>query len=328
MSHWIDPQMSVILERLRAEPAVDLTALPTAEARVISDAATIPWSQGAPAIPARNLAIKSGDHVLRARLFRPDLPGELPVIVFVHGGGWTFGSVDTHDGTMRNLAVESGCAVLGVDYRLAPEHPFPAPLEDVLETIAFVERGGLGADIDASAVAIAGDSAGANLALAAMIARKESGATPLAAAALFYGCYEPDFSTRSYASLGGGDFLLTTVRMQWYWANFLGSEGENTASLAAPSRGDLSGLPPIYLSAAGLDPLRDDTLALATRLAEAGSLFRCDHFPGIVHGCLRMTRELDAARRMIAAGGRYVAHHFNDKRAGGIQPWNVANSSS
>ena len=266
--------------------------------------------------------------MLRARLFRPDLPGELPVIVFVHGGGWTFGSIDTHDGTMRNLAVGSGCAVLGVDYRLAPEHPFPAPLEDVLETIAFVEDGGLGADIDASAVAIAGNSAGANLALAAMIARKESGATPLAAAALFYGCYEPDFSTRSYASLGGGDFLLTTVAHAMVLGEFSWQRGREHRQPCGAFARRLSGLPPIYLSAAGLDPLRDDTLALATRLAEAGSLFRCDHFPGIVHGCLRMTRELDAARRMIAAGGRYVAHHFNDKRAGGIQPWNVANSSS
>jgi acetyl esterase len=90
----------------------------------------------------------------------------------------------------------------------------------------------------------------------------------------------------------------------------------------------LSGLPPLYLSAAGLDPLRDDTLVLAARLADAGALFRCDHFPGIVHGCLRMTRELDAARRMIAAGGHYVAHHLNEKITGGLQPWNVANSSS
>jgi acetyl esterase len=261
-------------------------------------------------------------------IYRPPERTSDGAVLWIHGGGFVVGAAIMDDTRCSRYAAEFGVVVVSVEYRLAPEHPFPAPLEDVLETIAFAERGGLGAGIDASAIAIAGDSAGANLALAALIARNQSGATPLAAAALFYGCYEPDFSTRSYASLGGGDFLLTTARMQWYWANFLGSEGENTASLAAPSRGDLSGLPPIYLSAAGLDPLRDDTLALATRLAEAGSLFRCDHFPGIVHGCLRMTRELDAARRMIAAGGRYVAHHINDKRAGGIQPWNVANSSS
>jgi acetyl esterase len=299
-----------------------------ADARVLADAATIPWSEGAPAIPAQNLAIKSGDHVLRARLYRPDVQGTLPVIVFVHGGGWTFGSIDTHDGTMRNLAVESGCAVLGVDYRLAPEHPFPAPLEDVIETVSFVERGGLGADFSRSALAIAGDSAGANLALAALIARRDAGETQLAAAALFYGCYEPDFTTASHAAFGGGDYLLNSERMRWYWGNFLGAQRDDTRSLAAPSRSDLSGLPPLYLSAAGLDPLRDDTLMLATRLAEAGAPFRCDHFPGIVHGCLRMTRELDAAGRMIVAGGRYVAHHLNEKITGGLQPWNVANSSS
>jgi acetyl esterase len=302
--------------------------MPIAEARALSDAGTIPWSEGAPPIPARDFTLESGNHELRARLYRPDLPGELPLVVFVHGGGWTFGSVDTHDGTMRNLAVESGCAVLGFDYRLAPEHPFPAPLEDVLEAVALVERGGLGAGFSTDRVAIAGDSAGANLALAALIARRDAGARPLAAAALFYGCYEPGFHTKSHAELGGGAFLLTSARMRWYWRNFLGDAPESTTSLAAPSRGDLSGLPPLYLSAAGLDPLRDDTFVLTTRLAEAGARFRCDHFPGIVHGCLRMTRELDAARHMIVAGGRYVAHHLNDKTTGGTPSWNAATSSS
>jgi acetyl esterase len=224
---------------------------------------------------------------------------------------------------MRNLAVALGAPVFGIDYRLAPENPFPAPLDDVLGTIAFVEAGGLGEPVPASSLSIAGDSAGANLALAALLARRDEGLPSLASGALFYGCYAPDFTTSSHAAFGGGDYLLSSVNMRWYWNNFLGEQGDETTTLAVPVRHDLHGVPPLYLSAAGLDPLRDDTLDLAARLARAGVLFRCDHIPGVVHGCLRMTRELDAAGRMITSGANFIASQFNDNNSGGLLPWSA-----
>lgn len=328
MTTWIDPQMQVLLELLRAGPAFDFRSAPIAEARATVDAATLPWSDGAPAIPASDLVIPTDAGAMRARLYRPEGAQAESVIVYAHGGGWTFGSIETHDGTMRNLAVAGGCAVLGVDYRLAPEHPFPAPLDDLLASVAFVERGGLGTPIPAERIAIAGDSAGANMALAALLRRRDEGLPPLSAAALFYGCYEPDFSTASHAAFGGGDYLLTSANMRWYWNNFLGAEPDETLSLAAPGRAALAGLPPLYLSAAGLDPLRDDTIRLAQRLGEAGVPFRFDHVPGVVHGCLRMSRELAAAADMITAGGRHIANHLNDKKTGGSQPWNAGLSSN
>jgi acetyl esterase len=312
---FVDPQMQAILERLRANPGPDFKTMPIDQARRLSDAATIPWSEGAPAIPAENLTIGLGTRELRARLYRPEGAANGALILYVHGGGWTFGSIDTHDGTMRNLAVASGLPVLGFDYRLAPENPFPAPLDDVLDTIAFVEAGGLGRTFRAGALAVAGDSAGANLALAALIARRDAGSPALAAGVLFYGCYQPDFETPSHAAFGGGDYLLTSQNMRWYWNNFLGREGDDTRTLATPVRHDLSGLPPLYLSAAGLDPLRDDSIVLAERLAAAGVPFRCDHVPGVVHGCLRMTRELDAACRMIASGADFIVSQLNEPAA-------------
>ncbi|MBM6595150.1 alpha/beta hydrolase [Microvirga pudoricolor] len=326
MTPFVDPDMQVILDRMRAGPQTDFKTLPIDVARRQSDAGTIPWSEGAPAMAADELAIGSGAHRMRARLYRPG-PGTIrSLILYVHGGGWTFGSIDTHDGTMRNLAAEAGLPVLGIDYRLAPEHPFPAPLDDVLAALAFVENGGLGASLQARDIALAGDSAGANLALAALLARRDSGLPMPASAALFYGCYAPDFSTASHAAFGGGDYLLTSVNMRWYWTNFLGPEGDDAASLATPVRHDLSGLPPLYLSAAGLDPLRDDTLQLAEKLAASGISFRCDHVPGVVHGCLRMTRELSAARKMIASGADFIVSHFNEKNLGGTQSWSAATS--
>lgn len=310
MSAFVHPQMARILAEIAAAPSVDYKTMPIAQARAMSDAASIPWSKGAPAMHARDLEVPGAAGPMRGRLLHPAPERTLPLIVYVHGGGWTFGSIDTHDGTMRNLAVASGCAVLGFDYRLAPEHPYPAPLDDTLAAIDFVERGGLGAQVDAARWAISGDSAGATLALSAMIHRVAHGRRLPAAAALFYGCYAPDFGTSSHTRFGEG-YLLTTVNMRWYWHNFLGSAFDAPPPLAAPLNAELTGLPPVYLAAAGLDPLADDTARLAARLAAAGVAFRYDHVPGVVHGCLRMSRELDLARAMIGSAGSFVSERLS-----------------
>jgi len=246
---------------------------------------------------------------MRGRLYRPMEADDLPVIIFVHGGGWTFGSLDTHEDTMRELAAASGCAVFGFDYRLAPEHPFPAPLDDTMAAIAFALGGGLGRRVNAERWTLAGDSAGATLALAAMMRLRDAGHELPAAAALFYGCYAPVFDTPSHQAFGDG-YLLTSVNMRWYWQNYLADAFDTPPPEAAPLEGDLSGLPPLYLAAAGLDPLRDDTTRLAARLAEAGGGFRFDHVPGVVHGCLRMSRRLAPAKTMIRAAGAMLAGAF------------------
>ena len=307
MTPAIGPEMGAILERLRAAPGLDFRAMPVAEARPLVDAATIPWSQGAPAMAARDLVVPLDGRGLAARLYEPADAADEGVIVYAHGGGWTFGSIETHDGTMRVLAEAARRRVLGVDYRLAPEPPFPAPLDDVLGAVAFVEAGGLGRPLAADRIALSGDSAGATLALGALLARRDRGLAPLAGAGLFYGCYAPDCDTPSHAAFGDGRYLLSTANMRWYWGNFLDAGGPDPAHYATPLRAELSGLPPLYLAAAGLDPLRDDTLALAAALARAGVAARCDHVPGVVHGCLRMARELPPALAMIRAGAAHLA---------------------
>jgi acetyl esterase len=302
----LDPSMARILERMRAAPAIDYASVPIVEARRAFDKGAAQWQEALPRMATRDLLIPVSHGTMRARLHLPG-PGRRPLVIFVHGGGWTFGSVDTHGNEMRGLAVASGCAVLGFDYRLAPEHPFPAGLEDTLAAIAFAEAGALGEDIDATRFALAGDSAGANLALGALLARRDAGATPTRGAALFYGCFAPDFDTESHARLGDGAFMLSSDRMRWYWRNFLGAEHDDTCSLAAPGRAELSRLPRLYLAAAGLDPLLDDTLELSRRLAHAGVAHRCDVVPGVIHGFLRMAPELPAARNTLEAAGTFLA---------------------
>lgn len=316
----VDAEMARILAEILATPATDARQTPIAEARAgfIRNQTSWAWAP-APLAEVRDLTIPGAAGPMPARLYRPRLDADLPVVLFAHGGGWTFGSIDTHDGTMRCLALASGCAVLGFDYRLAPEHPFPAPLDDVLAALAHVESGGLGGGVDPRRIALAGDSAGATLSLGALIARRDAGLRLPAAAALFYGCYAPVFDTPSHVANGDGRYLLRTDMMRWYWGNFLGPRAPAEAPAAcAPLNAALGGLPPLYLNAAGLDPLLDDTTLLAGRLARAGGRFRLDVFPGVVHGFVRFARELGAARAAIEAAGAHLRDTFNDNATGRI----------
>lgn len=310
--------MQAILRQMSATPAIDLSRLPIAEARETFTRQQVGWVWcPTPLAAVRELQVPGAAGPLRARLYLPAAAMALPVVIFAHGGGWTFGSIDTHDGTMRLLATRSGCAVLGIDYRLAPEHPFPAPLDDLLAALAHVETGGLGPACDPRRIALAGDSAGANLALGALIRRRDAGEPMPATAALFYGCYAPVFDTASHRRNGDGSYLLRTAMMRWYWGNFLGGFAPDKAPPeCAPLEAGLSGLPQLYLNAAGLDPLLDDTLMLSARLATAGVRHRFDLWPGVVHGFLRLARELPMAEAALAAAGAYLRDAFKIENTG------------
>ena len=318
MSIEIDPDMLPMLEAMRAAPPIDYAAMPIEEARAIFSAGAAPWAALAPQVlQIDDLTLPGAAGALAARLLRP-VAGRLPLIVFVHGGGWTFGSIDSHQNEMRYLALASGAAVLGIDYRLGPEHPFPAGLDDVLATIAYARSGALGEGIDASRLALAGDSAGANLALGAMLALRDRGTPPVDAAALFYGCYAPVFDTESHRLFGNGEFGLTTTRMRWYWRNFLGPAIDAPPAWAAPlTAASLDGLPPLHLVAAGLDLLRDDTLALASRLSAAGIAHEVTTIPGVIHGFLGRAPKLPAAQRTLTAAGAFLRRHFDATTKGG-----------
>jgi acetyl esterase len=293
----VDPEMAAILEELQRQRRTEPDPERMAEARAEFEEAAKAWNRPRPGIgPVEDVTMMgSPTGPLHARLYLPAGRGPFAVTVFAHGGGWAFGSLESHDRICRQIAKRSACAVLAVDYRLTPEHPYPAALDDVLSAIRFAAAGELGPAIDARRIAVAGDSAGANLALGAMVVLRETDPEAISAGALIYGCYAPDFETESHRRLGDGSYVLTTEGMRRYWGWYLGGTGEPDA-LAAPLKADLSGLPPLYLSAAGLDPLLDDTLVLSRHLAAAQVSHRLDVFPGVVHGFLRMTRGLGVAR--------------------------------
>lgn len=259
------------------------------------------WSAEQPEVAVvRDDAVAGPYRPIPVRLLAPSARDGVPLIVFFHGGGWVKGDLDTHERVGRLIARAADAAVILVDYALAPEHPFPTPYE---ECVAAVE--GILADrsrwgIDPTRVVLAGDSAGGNLALATMLALRERRPGTIKAGLLFYGAFDTDLDTASYHDFGGGDFPpLTRDDMAFYWNAYLPAGVDRTDPYAAPIHGDFTGLPPLFLCAAGLDCLRDDTFKLAERLTAAGVPFEQKVYAGVGHGFIQFSRLLDAANDAI-----------------------------
>lgn len=307
----LSPEMAALLARVAAEtgPLVDPTTLPPAEGRALSEEGNRRWNVDLPAMAAIGEAFVADDADLgtgRVRLKVLVPPGAgTGAIIFVHGGGFAFCSPETHERCARVLALESGLPVLLPEYRLAPEHPYPAGLMDVIATIrrAFVASAPFG--VVAGPLIVSGDSAGANLALAALLHEAKNGRQPVAGALLFYGTYAGDFRTESYRDFENGPGL-TTAKMQRYWHWYVGDRDASADPLACPllaSDEALAALPPLHLMAAGVDPLLSDSIALHERLKHLGREETLTVVPGVTHGFLQNTLDLAAAREALRAAG-------------------------
>lgn len=237
---------------------------------------TVPGPEGAPGVPVR--------------IYHPGSGGTpLPVVVFFHGGGFVLCSLDSHDGLCRALASGTGAVVVSVDYRLAPEHPAPAAVEDAGAALAWVVAHADELGVDAGRLAVAGDSAGGNLAAAVCLLAKERGAPMPAAQVLIYPALDPATDTESMREFGEGHFL-TAQHMRWLWEQYLA--GAEPTPLTAPvTARDVSGLPPALLVEAECDPLRDEGRAYVARLPEA----EVHTAYGVFHGFLDFAAELPQA---------------------------------
>jgi acetyl esterase/lipase len=221
------------------------------------------------------------------RIYHPhgDLFAHRPAIVFCHGGGFVFCDIESHDGFCRALARGSQAVVVSVDYRLAPEHPAPAAALDAFAAFCWVTEHAAGLGIDAARTAIAGDSAGGNLAAVTAILCRDRGVAPPAAQLLLYPVIDPSFETDSYHRYGTG-YFNTRAAMQWYWRQYLGGERVyDPPYLVAPARADShADLPPAVIVTAGLDPLHSEGCDYARRLRHAGVEVVHRDFPGLFHG--------------------------------------------
>jgi acetyl esterase len=252
-------------------------------------AAAAPPRQSQPTV--EDLAIPGPAGTIPARFYEPAGMGleDRPLIVYFHGGGWTIGDLDTCDSVCRFLAANVPATVLSVDYRLAPEHPFPAAVDDALAAFrwAAVDNDRLGAD--PGRIAVAGDSAGGNLAAAvSLLARDGDGPLP-AMQALIYPITDSVGGQRSRDEFAKG-FLLSKADMDWFEHHYLPPGADHADPRVSVLRADdLAGLPPAYVTTAGFDPLRDEGEAYATRMQEAGVPVALRRHPGLIHGFANMT---------------------------------------
>jgi acetyl esterase len=299
------PEMRAALaesERLYAEVG-SLPADPVAAARLAYDSERRFWNAApAPVAEARDLVIETIAGPVKTRLYRPTLDPTTGLTVYLHGGGYVLGNLDTHDRIMRLLARESGHPVLGVDYALAPEHKFPVALDQIEALLDSFAKRPLGADISTDLLALAGDSAGANLALGTALGRSDRRIRGLV---LYYG----GFGLRDSASrrLFGGEIDgLAPEQLAFYRNAYLREPEDERDPRYDGLSADLGGLPPCFIGAVDLDPLRDDSLALAEALEVAGVPHRLVRYDGVLHGFLHYSRMLPLAGEALAAGGRFI----------------------
>lgn len=283
----LNPQAHAVLEAMAALPRPDLATITPKQLR---QSIVVPASEHAPAVAwTRDFAMDLRGRPIRARMYMPLNADEPPpVTLFFHGGGWVICSIDTHDTLCRAIAHHSGSAVISVDYRLAPEAPFPQPLDDCYDALAWVEAKAATLGVDASRVAVAGDSAGGNLAAAVAIRARDEGGPALRHQLLIYPVTDTNFDRPSYREHGSADNLLPGEMMRWFWEHYVGDPGQ-VDPLAAPLRhGNLAALPPATVIIAEHDVLRDEGLAYADALRMAGVPVASEVAPGMIHGFLTM----------------------------------------
>lgn len=309
----LSPDMTVILTRLQREDAgmPDPTTLPPDQAREIAELTNRRWNRDQPPMSqVDQIKFNSPDgHIVEARLFTP--PNPRPgLIMFIHGGGFALCSIDTHERAARTLATEAKCAVLSVAYRLAPEHPFPAGLNDCITVYRQLENVRKEFDCTRGPMAISGDSAGANLALALMLHQQKNGASMPDFAMLFYGVYGADFQSESYLEYENGPGLTREKMMRYFDWYAPGITRDNPLICPILASDDsLAALPPLYLSAAEVDPLCSDSKYFAARLTALGRNEQLKIYQGVVHGFMQMTSCLPAARKATAEAAQAFRQH-------------------
>ena len=282
-----------------------------AEGRARMEAERAWWNDDLPAVAKSVDTAVDSDHVrVPVRLIYPTDAANPPVLIYLHGGGWVMGSLQTHHRAMRYLALASGAVVVAVDYALSPEARFPVALEQSLAVIDHVRNDGADWGLDPARVALGGDSAGANLAAAAALRLRDSGARDLAALLLFYGVFDCDFETASYRQFADGRYGLSREMMEIFFDHYVGPDGARDDPGVAVLANDLAGLPPTHVYAAELDVLREDSVRFESKLRAAGVPGDFKIYPGMVHAFINLTRMVDDAHDLIDRAAGQLRENF------------------
>ncbi|WP_338693670.1 alpha/beta hydrolase [Streptomyces sp. Q6] len=319
----LDPAARPLVDAITAVfPDLGGTVTDAAEARRILRAAPaspfpVPVVGG---VEDREIPGPPGAPDLPVRIYLPDAEedsGTRPVVVFFHGGGWAICDLDSHDGTARGMCRDAGAVVVSVDYRLAPESPFPAAVEDAYAAVCWTAEHAAELGADPGALSVAGDSAGGNLAAVVAQIARDAGGPAIARQILVYPATDARQKSGSFDANATG-YFLTAAHCAWFREQYLGPEGDPAHPHVSPLLADdLAGLPPAHVVTAGCDPLCDEGRAYASALRAAGVTVTESHFPHMFHGFFGFPELLDDARRAHADVAQVIVSSARDRKNGG-----------
>lgn len=281
----LDPQIQEYIDQMAAMNMPEMHTMTPEQIREgIAMQLAMENIEPEPVARVENRTIPGPAGEIPVRIYTPQGDGPFPALVFFHGGGWVICNLDTHDSTCRSLANGAGCVVVSVDYRLAPEHKFPAAPEDCYAATQWVAKNAAELNADASRIAVGGDSAGGNLtAVVTQMARDQKGPR-LVFQLLIYPATDFGMNTPSIEENGTG-YFLTKDDMIWFMSHYLNSDEDKTNPLASPMLAtNLSGLPPALIITAQYDPLRDEGELYGQKLREAGVPVTISRYEGVIHG--------------------------------------------
>jgi acetyl esterase len=295
----LDPQVQAVLDQMAALGLPSMDTLSPEDARRQMEMTRAAAPPGEPVHDVEDRTIPGPAGEIPIRIYRPSAEQSLPALVYFHGGGWVIGSIQTHDAVCRSLTNGAQCVVISVDYRLAPEHKFPAAADDAYAATRWVADNAASHGVDPARIAVGGDSAGGNLAAVVALMAKERGGPAIVYQVLVYPVTDHNLDTASYQANAEG-YLLTKRSMIWFWNHYLNSDADGLDPRASPLRAaDLSGLPPALVITAEYDPLRDEGAAYAERLKQAGVPVVYSNYDGMIHGFFGMSAMLDKAKQAV-----------------------------
>ncbi|MGJ4803243.1 alpha/beta hydrolase fold domain-containing protein [Luteimonas sp. SDU82] len=305
-----DPQIMQFIDGVRAEWArlAGDRVLDWPQRRELAEQTRAPWRQGGPDIAdVRELHVDSDAGRLRLRVYDP-APGQAkPTLVYLHGGGWAMFSLDTHDRVMREYAARSGLAVVGLDYALAPEAPYPRALDQVVALARWLRRHGATQGLDGERLALGGDSAGGSLSFGAALRLRDAGEPDVVKAVLcLYGGFTPDCSPAALQRYGGPDDMLTGQEVRAFWNLYIGHERDKRDPYLSPLLADLRGLPPAFIQSGECDVVTEQNLQMAGHLLAAGVDVRAKVYPGAPHSFIEAVAVSSIAREAVDDGARWL----------------------
>lgn len=310
----LDAFVKGLIDQMAANPMPKLWEVPAIQGREMYRMMASALEPPAVAIgKIENTTMPGPGGPLKLRIYTPvaQSGSALPALIYFHGGGWVIGDLDTHDALCRTLANETGARVVSVDYRLAPEHKFPAAADDCYAAVKWVEQNASSLGVDANRIAVAGDSAGGNLSAVVCLMAKQKGGPRIVYQLLIYPVTQWKADTGSMNAFAEGYFLEKRT-MHWFFEQYAAGKDANDWRLSPLAAPDVSGLPRAYVVTAGFDPLRDEGKAYADKLNRAGVAAVYVDYPGMVHGFFNMQAAIPTAKAAISDAAKALRQAFGN----------------